>query len=64
MTTFKYAWVSLLSDNSFGELELPNEDDNWFSTENEAIDYLNNEKQKDESFGENICFYLIKMYFV
>lgn len=64
MTTFKYKWVSLLNDNSFKDLELPNKDDNWFNSEQEAIDFLNNEKQKDELFGDGICFYLLKMCFV
>lgn len=78
MTSIKYQWHSLVSFNSdtdffqkrlskyvLRDLELPskNVDENFFTSREDAIIWLEKMKEADELFADGDCLILTEMFF-
>lgn len=59
-----YGWATDGGGNWIKNYPDINEDENVFDTREEAIEWLNIQKRRDDDFGDSECFILKEMFFV
>ena len=62
MIETKFKWVADI-DPKYFEKDY-DEDSNWFETREQALIWLQQQKEKYEDFAEGCCFHLVEMFFI